>query len=170
MTFLDHAIEWLRNEAFEMSLLACAGVVILIIAAALWRFAPTPMGQALPIPLAIIALLFLGAGLGGALGTPAKIATFNEAYALDPRAFLYAEKARVEAFQILYTYTLIGAAIVFAIALMLFAVSEQVMLRAIAICLVFLGLSGLVIDVFSKERSNRYYEVIKAEVSQSEHP
>ncbi|MDE0000478.1 MAG: hypothetical protein OXQ89_22255 [Rhodospirillaceae bacterium] len=51
MHFLDHTLAWVPGEAFEMSLLALAGAMVLVAAGVLWRLAPTPIGQALPLPL-----------------------------------------------------------------------------------------------------------------------
>ncbi len=170
MTFLDHSVEWLRGEAFEMALLAGVGSLIMIMAAGLWRLAPTPLGQALPIPLAAVALLFLVAGLAGSSGTSARVAAFTDAFEADPLAFVEAERARVDAFQALYTYTMIGAAVCFAAALAIFALSEHPVHRAVAVTLAFVGVSGLVVDMFSKERSNRYSDAINAEIARTERP
>ncbi|WP_420583670.1 hypothetical protein [Ruegeria sp.] len=167
MQFLDHTLAWARGEAFEMSLLATAGVVVLVVAGLMWRFAPTPVGQALPIPLVVVALIFLAGGLGGSIGSQDRLADYAAAFNQDPVAFVHAEKARVEAFEALYTYTLIGAAVAFAAALALFVFSEHATLRAIAVALVFLGLSALIVDMFSKERAVTYANAIEAEIEQT---
>ena len=164
MHFLDHALAWARGEAFEMLLLALAGALVLVLAGVLWRLAPTPVGQALPLPLAAIALVFLVAGLGGYLDAVGRPAEHAVAFGRDPVAFVHAERARVEAFQALYTYTTVGAAVAFAAAVALFALYQNATLRAVAVALAFAGLSGLVVDMFSKERSATYARAIEAEI------
>ncbi len=170
MTPLDHAIVWQRGEAFEMLLLSAVGVAVLILAAGLWRYAPTAMGQALPLPLAAVGLLFLIAGIIGSLGTQARLDALEAAFVADPVAFVQAETVRVTAFQSLYTYTLIGAAVSFAIAVLIFALSEHHMLRAIAVSLALVGLTGLVVDMFSQERANRYSAALESECARSALP
>ena len=109
MRFLDHTIIWVKGEAFEMSVLALAGAVLLLIAGLIWKLASTPVGQALPIPLAVVAMIFIVAGLVGILGTPNKLAQYESAYEQSPTSFVHAEKVRVKTFEALYTYTIIGA-------------------------------------------------------------
>lgn len=164
MNFLDHTMTWTKGEAFEMSLLAVTGVLVLCIAGLLWRCSPTPVGQALPIPLTVVALIFLVAGVAGLLGTPSKVAMYTSAFEQASAEFVKAEKSRVEAFDTIYTYTLIGTILAFNVAVCLFALSETPTLRAIAVALVFIGLSALVIDMFSKERAVNYEQAINAEI------
>ena len=71
---------------------------------------------------------------------------------------------RVESFEAIYRYTLIGTAMAFTVALCLFAKSESPTLRGIAVALVLLGFSALVIDMFSKERAVVYEQAIDAEI------
>jgi len=168
MTFLDHTLAWARGEDFEMALLAGAGLIVLMVAVLFWRLATTPVSQSLPIPLAVVALLFLAVGIGGLLGTPAKIAAYTAAFEQDPVQFMHAEKDRVEGFQTLYIGTMVGAAISFAAALLIFAFTLHPLARAIAFTIAFLGLSGLVFDMFSKERAMTYADAIDAELSRLE--
>ncbi len=164
MSFLDHTMIWAKGEAFEMSLLTLAGALLLLIAGLLWKLAPTPTGQALPIPLSVAAMIFVVAGIIGTLGNSAKLAKYESAYEQSPASFVYAEKARVKKFEALYTYTIIGAAIAFAMAIVIFKLSSNETLCAIAVTLVLIGLSGLLIDMFSKERAKTYEQAIDAEI------
>ncbi len=164
MTLLDHTLAWARGEDFEMALLAGAGLIILMIAALFWRLAATPVSQSLPIPLAAVAFLFLAVGIGGLLGSPARIAAYTTAFEQDPVQFVHAEKSRVEGFEVLYAATIIGAAIGFAVALLIFAFTLHPLARAIAITIAFLGFAGLVFDMFSKERAMTYADAIDAEL------
>ena len=144
-----------------MLLLAAAGVIVLILAAGLWRFAPTATGQALSFPLTVVGGLFLIAGVIGYVGTDARLDAFAATYAADPAAFVQAEIQRVARFQRLYTATVIGASAAFTGAVLIFALSEHPGLRAVAVCLVLVGLTGLVIDMFSQERANRYVAALE---------
>ncbi|MCY4258902.1 MAG: hypothetical protein OXC91_01380, partial [Rhodobacteraceae bacterium] len=164
-TFLDHTLIWTKGEDFEMALLVGAGLIVLIVAVLFWRLAATPISQSLPIPLVIVALLFLAVGIGGLLGSPAKIAEYTAAFEQDPEGFVHAEKDRVEGFRVLYIYTIIGAAIAFAISVLIFAFTLHPLARAIAVTMAFLGLAGLVFDMFSKERAMTYADAIDAELN-----
>jgi len=147
-----------------MLLLALAGILLVMLAGLLWKLAPTPIGQALPIPLSVVAMIFIVPGIVGALGNSSKLAKYESAYEQSPTGFVHAEKARVKKFEDLYTYTLIGATIAFAMAIVMFKLSENETLRAIAVALVLIGLSGLVVDMFSKERATTYEQAIDAEI------
>jgi len=163
MGFLDHTMIWAKGEAFEMSLLVLAGTLLLAMAGLLWKLAPTPVGQALPIPLSVVAMLFIVAGIVGTSGNSSRLDEYESAYEQSPARFVHAEKVRVKKFEALYTYTIIGAAIAFAMAIVMFKLSENETMRAIAVTLVLVGLSGLVIDMFSKERAKTYEQAIDAE-------
>jgi len=109
-------------------------------------------------------MIFIVPGIVGALGNSSKLAKYESAYEQSPTGFVHAEKARVKKFEDLYTYTLIGATIAFAMALVMFKLSENETLRAIAVALVLIGLSGLVVDMFSKERATTDEQAIDAEI------
>ena len=164
MNFLDHTMIWAKGEAFEMSLLALVGALLLVIAGLLWKFAPTPVGQALPIPLSVVAMIFIVAGMVSTWGNSVKLTQYESMYEQSAPRFVHAEKARVRKFEDLYAYTIIGAAMAFAIAIVLFQLSENETIRAIAVTLVLIGLSGLVVDMFSKERAKIYEQAIDAEI------
>ncbi|BDY05262.1 hypothetical protein [Ferrimonas sp. YFM] len=163
MSFIEHTHAWVRGEGVDMAVLCGVGLLLLLVAGGLWRFVATPLGQALVIPISLIALLFLGVGVFGVVSTPAKLAQFSAAFELDPSGFVQSEQERVAGFEALYLYTLIGAAIGFALALGIFWQTQSVTWRAIGIALVVLGLAALVIDGFSKERATVYQaEIDKA--------
>lgn len=165
MSFIEHTHDWLRGEAVDMAVLSATGLALLSLAFVLWRFVTTPLGQALVIPTLLVSLLFLVVGFYGVVSTPIKIAEFSAAYDLDPLGLVQAEQTRVAGFQALYTYTLMGATIGFALATGLFLATDQAVWRAIAIALVFVGLSALVIDGFSKERAATYAAQIEEELA-----
>lgn len=147
-----------------MTVLSAVGLALLLLAGGLWRIVATPLGQALVIPSALVALLFLSVGIFGVLSTPTKIAQYSASYEQDPSGFVQAEHDRVNGFEAIYIYTLIGAAIGFALALGIFLLTENATWRAIGIMFVFLGFSAVVIDGFSKERAAAYAAEIEIEL------
>ena len=164
LNFLDHTILWAKSESFEMSLVAMAGTMLFLFAGVIWKTALTPVGQALPAPLSVAAAIMLIAGVSGILGHPNKIAQYEMAYQESPTDFVFSEKSRVEKFDAIYKYTIIGAAIAFFAAIVIFAFNSSPTLRAIAVVFVLLGLAGLVIDMFSQERAREYSNAIDLEV------
>ena len=66
----------------------------------------------------------------------------------------------MESFESLYRFTKYLALSLFALAIIIFFFVENRNWQAIAIALITLGLSGLVIDYFSEERANHYYDII----------
>ncbi|MCY3985322.1 MAG: hypothetical protein OXC72_14015 [Roseovarius sp.] len=160
MAFIDHTQIWLRGEAVDMTAVSVAGFALLLLAGGLWRFASTPLGQALVIPTTLIAVLFLGFGFYSVVSTPGQITKYTAAFDLDPSGFVQAERDRIAAFEALYRYTLIGATIAFLSALGIYVLTDHATWRAIAVAFVFLGLSGLIVDGFSKERATVYASAI----------
>jgi len=89
---------------------------------------------------------------------------YTEAYNKDKAAFVNNEKARVEGFQYLYKMTIIIASISFILAIFAFVLTDNPTLRAIGIALTIFGITGLIIDYFSKERADNYYKEITTEM------
>lgn len=165
MTFFDSTIVWAKGEAFEMLVLAVAGVAVLLTAGLLWKFGTTPVGNALPAPLVVVAMIFILSGIGGYVTSPGKIAEFEVAYEESPVAFITAEKTRVENFDVIYRYTIVGAGLAFFAAILVFSLTLNPIARAVAVALVAIGLAGLVIDMFSKERAVAYEFAIDTELA-----
>lgn len=165
MNILDHAVIWAKGEAFEMTIVAIAGAIVLLLAGLVWKLGTTPVGQALPIPLTVVAAIFLSAGISGILGTSSKIEQFESAFKESSVSFVQAEKARVEKFDTIYNYTIMGAAIAFAAAIIMFKFYPGPMVKAIAIAIVITGAAGLIIDMFSAERAQIYMNAIDSEIS-----
>jgi lipoprotein signal peptidase len=60
--------------------------------------------------------------------------------------------------------TIIIASISFVLAICAFVLTHNATLRAIGIALVIFGITGLIIDYFSKERADNYYKQIVMEI------
>lgn len=160
MDFITYSLQWTKGEIFEAAIFGSFGLVTIIVAIIFWKFGETPNAKAMLIPLIVVGILFAGAGASGVINNQKRIPKFEKAYSENPLAFLQDEKERVEGFQYLYTMTLIIATISFALAIGFFWFSDNHILKAIGIALILLGLTGLAIDYFSKERADIYYEKI----------
>ena len=112
------------------------------------------------IPLVLIGLILAGSGTYGTYSNQRQITQYQQNPPLEIASFIQAEKERVEGFQSLYTFTKYLALGLFATAVCIFFFTQNRYWQAAAIAMVVLGLSGLVIDYFSKERADSYYEVI----------
>lgn len=156
MNILNETIIWHKGEIFEAICISLFGIILLALAAFIWKFGETPNTTALKIPLLILGLLFAMNGGVMARSNSKKIAkiTRTERATIE---FISQEKQRVEDFMHLYHYTKIGALISFGIAMALFFLTDNKFAHAIAISLIILGGTGLVIDYFSKERAEIYY-------------
>jgi lipoprotein signal peptidase len=102
--------------------------------------------------------------ISGIVSNNKRLIEFNEAFQKDWKAFLVSEKKRVEDFQYLYKTTIIIAAFSFALAICFFLFTDNHILKAIGLALIVFGLTGLIIDYFSKERADTYYEVITTNI------
>lgn len=161
MSLLDSASQWAKGEIFEANLMAFAGLGLVVLAWVFPRFGETPAARAMWIPLLVVGLLLLVAGVAGHITNQIRLGEFAAQFADDPAAFAQAEKLRVEGFQSLYTFTLVLAPVCFAAATALHWFSLNPHLRAVGIALALVGLAGLTIDFFSKERADRYYAAIR---------
>ena len=164
MSFVQYSINWARGEIFEGTLIGIAGGLILLCSLLFWKFGTTPNAKAMFLPLLFVGALFTAAGASSYFSNHKRIQQFSESYKKDPKAFVKAEKKRVEGFQSLYTGTIIMASVFFSLAVVFFWMSVNPHLRATALALVVVGLSGLAIDSFSKERADTYYGHIQSEL------
>ncbi len=160
MDFIPYTLQWIKGEIFEAAIFGSFGLVTIIAAVTFWKFGETPNAKAMLIPLIVAGILLSGAGASGVVNNQKRIPKFEKAYIESPMAFIQDEKERVEGFQYLYTMTLIIASILFIVAIGFFWFSDNHILQAIGIALILLGLTGLTIDYFSKERADIYYEKI----------
>jgi uncharacterized Tic20 family protein len=89
-----------------------------------------------------------------------RITEFQNAYQTDSAAFIQNEKKRVEDFQFMYPTSLAISAVCFLITVLAFAYSKNSTFHAIGIALTVFGMSLIIIDYFSKERAQIYYDHI----------
>ena len=160
MDFIHYTLQWTKGEILEAAIFGTFGLITIIVSFLFWKFGETPNAKALLIPLIVVGIFFAGAGVSGVISNQKRMSKFEKAYSQNPSVFIQNEKERVEGLQYLYTMTLIIATISFVLATGFFWFSGNHILKAIGIALILLGLTGLVIDYFSKERADIYYEKI----------
>ena len=160
MNFLQHTLDWYNGEAFEASLIGIFGVIVLIVALLFWKLGFTPNAKYLVIPLVVFGLLLSIMGTIGFISNKNKLTELKRTEIINEIEFIQSEAERVEGFQWLYTFTIILAAVSFFLAVCFFIFSNSKQLQAIGIVIILLGLTGLVIDYFSKERADFYYNKI----------
>jgi hypothetical protein len=164
MEFIQHTTNWVKGEIFEGTIIGFFGLLTIICSLQLWKFGETPNSKALIIPLAIVGILFLTITIWGTASNNKRLLQYTEAFNKDKTEFVKSEKKRVEDFQYLYKMTIIIASIGFAIAICFFLFTNNHIFKAIGLALIILGLAGLTIDYFSKERADKYYKAITTEM------
>jgi Na+/melibiose symporter-like transporter len=164
MEFIQHTTNWVKGEIFEGTIIGSFGLLTIICSLLLWKFGQTPNAKALIIPLAIVGIFFLAITIWGIESTKKRLPKYTEVFNRDKIEFVKSEKKRVEDFQYLYKITIIIASAGFAIAICFFLFTNNPILKAIGLALIILGLSGLIIDYFSKERADTYYKAIMTEM------
>lgn len=169
MTFVEHSILWAKGEIFEGTLIAIAGISFLLLGLALWKFGSTEGARAFIIPITVTGFIFVASGVSSYYSNSKRIEVFKESFSVSSSAFLLEEKKRVEGFQYLYKYTKWAATIFFVVAIVTQFLSVSVSVRAFGITLAIIGIAGLAVDYFSKERADTYYsEILKFSNSASE--
>lgn len=160
MNILQESINWLKGEIFEATIFGSFGIILILLALISYKIGETPNTKAVVIPILVVGFIFSCTGFSGMYTNRKKIEIFEQSYQQNPESFLSKEKKRVEDFQYLYTITKIIAAVCFSIAISIFFFSKNSLFHSIAIALIILGLTGLIIDYFSKERADLYYQTI----------
>lgn len=164
MDLIQHTTNWVKGEIFEATLFGSFGLLIIICSLIFWKFGETPNSKALMIPLAVVGLLFLTTAISNISSNRKRLPNYTAAYHKDKAEFVKSEKKRVEDFQYLYKVTIIIASVSFILAICAFVFTQNATWRAIGIALAIFAITGLVIDYFSKERSDNYYKTITAEI------
>ncbi len=164
MDFTQHTTNWVKGEIFEATIFGSFGVLTIISSLLLWKFGETPNSKALMIPLAVVGVFFLATAISGISSNVTRLPQYTEAFTKDKAEFLESEKQRVEDFQYLYKMTIIIASVCFAGAICFFVFTNNPIPKAIGLALIIFGMTGLIIDYFSKERADAYYNAIMFEI------
>ena len=161
MDFIEYTRKWFEGEIFEDYAMVGAGVVMLVLTFAVWRFGASDSARAIWIPMLLVALLHAAGGTSLAINNHHRLAQFEKQYQEQPiEQFVQSEKARVDGFMGIYPMTIVVAAILFVAGTCMFAFCPALWLRGTALVLIYLALSGLVIDYFSKDRALVYLQEI----------
>lgn len=164
MDFIQHTTNWVKGEIFEATIFGSFGLLTIVCSLLFWKFGETPNSKAVIIPFAIVGVFFLATAISGIVSNNKRLTEYTEAFQKDEKSFIASEKKRVEDFQYLYKTTIIIAAFSFALAICFFFFTDNHILKAIGLALIVFGLTGLIIDYFSKERADTYYEVITTNI------
>ena len=157
MNFYHHTQTWFNGELFEGKVILISGIIITFISILFWRFGTTPNAKAMVVPLLVVGLLF-SLGVGAMMsGYPKRMAAAERAFEQDAARFVLSEKKRVEDFQVLYKYSIGFAAVSFGLTLIAFWGTDNRTFKSICIALSLVAVSLIIIDHFSKERSQKYY-------------
>ena len=163
MELIDYTNKWLAGEIFEGKSILIAGICLLVLTLIVWRLGSTEYARAILIPMIVVAVMHIGTGVGMIITNKQRIPQFAEQYQQQtPQEYLNSENARVDEFMKIYPQVIIFAAIAFAVGICLFAFCTTPWLRATALALIYLALSMLVIDYFSKERGITYQQELNS--------
>ena len=166
MDFIEYTRKWFEGEIFEDYAMVGAGVVMLVLTFAVWRFGASDSTRAIWIPMLLVALLHAAGGASLAINNHHRLTQFEKQYQEQPvEQFVQSEKARVDGFMGIYLMTIVVAAILFVAGTCMFAFCPALWLRGTALVLIYLALSGLVIDYFSKDRALVYLQEINKFIS-----
>jgi hypothetical protein len=160
MSTIDDTHIWLRGELVEHASVGVLGVSLMAIAALFWRFGALPAARSMVTPLLCVGALFLVIGALGIYTNSQRGAAYEQMYALDPVAFVTAERARVEGFLTWYRWTLAAASVFMVAGLVLFNVSNLPTIRAISMGLMMLGFGGMMIDNVSESNAKAYFAAL----------
>ena len=163
MELIDCTNKWIAGEIFEGKSILVAGICLLLLALVVWRLGTTEHARAILLPMLAVAVLHIGTGAGMVVSNRQRFTQFAEQCRRQtPQEYVTAENARVDGFMKIYPQVIAFAAASFAVGIGLFAFCTRPWLRATALALVYLALSFLVIDYFSKERAVAYQHEINA--------
>ena len=162
MKLIEYSTQWAKGEMFEGLCIAIFGILTLLCTLIIWKYGTTINAKALVIPSLVLGLLFSAMGSFMVYSNNNRIAEFETAYQENPMEFTQLEKTRVEEFQILYPISLAISAVFFLVTLLAFVFSKSPTFHAIGLALSVFGLALIIIDYFSKERGQIYYEHIQS--------
>ncbi len=160
MKLIEYSAEWAKGEVFEGMCIVITGALTLVCAFFIWKYGTTVNAKALLIPTLVLGLLFSMIGGYMMYSNNQQITNFQSAYKADSEAFVQNEKKRVEDFQFLYPTSLAMSAVCFLLTMLAFVFFENPTFHAIGVVLSVFGVSLIIIDYFSKERGQIYYEHI----------
>lgn len=160
MDFFTHTTAWIKGEILEALLITAFGLVTIAGGFLFWKLGSVPAAKALLLPLIVTGLIYSAIGISMYISNQKRLTEYEQNYKLDSLSFIKAEKQRVENFQYMYVISKVVATVFFAVTLLLFWFTKNPGLHALGIGLTLFALTGLVVDYFSQERAEIYYQAI----------
>jgi hypothetical protein len=160
MDFIQNTVNWIKGELFEASLILSFGIITILAGFLFWKIGTTPNSKALLIPFIVIGVIYAGLGGGMLVSNNKRMEEMPAVYQKDTKAFIAAERKRVDDFQIGYKISKIVATVAFLLTLIIFWYTKNPTWMGIGIGLTYFALAGLVVDYFSQERADIYYKHI----------
>lgn len=156
MTVLEHALNWVKGEVFEASMLALWGTLLVVLALFFWKFGFSATTRALIAPVLAVGLFWGVAGGAALYVNSQRPAAYTAAYEQDARAFVASEDQRVERFIWVYPYLLAAWAVLILLGLAAFMLWGGNTGRAVGLGLILFGVSGLLVDHTSEHNAHAY--------------
>lgn len=160
MSLIDYTTNWIKGELFEAKLIVAFGIITIIAAYLFGKIGTTPNAKALLIPLVVVGVTYSIIGGGMLYTNPKRMVELPQSYQQDKIKFANSEKKRVEDFQYGYKISKIVAIVFFLSTLIIFWSTKNSTWMGIGIGLTYFALAGLVVDYFSQERADIYYNAI----------
>jgi len=161
MELIQHTINWTKGEIEEALIMGIVGFLFVISALLFWKLGNTPNAKAMVLPLLIVGMIPLVAGVSGVYTNKKRMIEYTKQYHADPAAFIQSEKERVEAFDEIFKYSYPAAIILLIGGAILFFVFKSPNWKAVSLSLMLIGLMAYFIDHFVAERADKYLEEIK---------
>jgi len=158
MDIFQHTTDWIKGELFEGKLVVFFGIITCICAFLFYKIGTTPNAKALLWPLLIVGFMFIGIGGGMLYSNSKRLVEFPKAYRENPKSFVESEKERVEAFTKWYPTTRYVFATLGVLGIVVFLFWNKPIGRAIGIALLLMTIATYVVDYFSEERAENYYQ------------
>lgn len=160
MELIQYTHDWIKGELFESKLITLVSITLIVIALLFYFFGNTPNAKAMLFPLIIVGIIFTSVGVGMLNNNLKRTDKFNLAYQNSPQEFASSEKARCEVFMPWYSTSRWIVSALGILGILIFVFWSAPIGRAIGISLILITLMAFVVDHFSEERANIYYEKI----------
>ncbi len=160
INFYQHTQAWIDGELLEGALLCAFGIATMIGAVLFWKLGTMPSAKALLWLLLLGGMIYTAVGVSLRVSNQKRAVEYPALYQERGEAFVEAERERVESFQYQYVISKVVATVCFIATLLIFWLSTSPVWQGIGIGLGYFGLVGLVVDYFSQDRAQIYYEAI----------
>jgi glucose uptake protein GlcU len=160
MELIQYTQDWIKGELFEARLITLFSITLIVIALLFYFFGNTPNAKAMLFPLIFVGIIFTSVGVGMLYSNSKRTDEFKLAYQDNPQEFASSEKARCEVFMPWYSTSRWIVSIIGILGVLIFIFWSTPIGRAIGVSLILITLMAFVVDHFSEERANIYYEHI----------